>query len=102
MQEIDKTDQHKADQSAYELGKMNGKDFSGLTPRFIEELMKIKSDAPILEGIRQGYADYLKEQKDLEHSRLPDWLQPDRLTRVFNDKAPHPDRDKDKGNEPEK
>ncbi|WP_428068182.1 hypothetical protein [Chryseobacterium gambrini] len=102
MSEIEGNNKDKADQAAYELGKRTGKDFSNLTPSFIKELMSIKSDAPILEGIRQGYADYIKEQKEIDTSRLPDWMQSGRLEKAFNEKSQYPDREKDKGNEPER
>ncbi|MBN8623675.1 MAG: hypothetical protein J0L47_11210 [Flavobacteriales bacterium] len=86
-------------QQDYKLGKDKAHYLSGLEPTFIKKLMEIDSKDPILEGIRNGYADYIKEQNK---DRLPDWLEPDRLKNAFNNRAPHPDRDKDRGNEPEK
>lgn len=88
------------EQPDYKLGKDKTHYLYNLEPDFIQKLMAIKSNDPILEGIRQGYADVIKEQKELDHSRLPDWLQPDRLKTAFNDKTPHPEKDKDR--EPEK
>lgn len=90
-------------ESEYSYSKDKARYLSDLEPTFLKMIAEAKSmDDPVFDGIRQGYADYLKEQKDLDNSRLPDWLQRDRLTKAFNDKTRQPEPDKNKGNEPEK
>lgn len=78
-----------------------GYDLSLWEPDIARALGEIKTDTPYLEGIRQGYAEFDKEQKDKE--TLPDFLRSERLETRFNNKEKNleqeQDKDKDKGRE---
>lgn len=98
----EKTDQEKKADMEYKEGRDAGRNFSGFEPKLIKLLMAVKSNDPVLEGIRQGYADHEKEKRAKENSGSRLWDNKGRLKEAFDAKTNHPNKDKSKNNEPER
>lgn len=79
----------------YIRGFEAGYDLSMWEPDIARALGEIKADTPYLEGIRQGYAEFDKEQRTKEI--LPDFLKPDRLETKLKNKEKDLEQDKEKG-----
>ncbi|MBN8623673.1 MAG: hypothetical protein J0L47_11200 [Flavobacteriales bacterium] len=81
----------------YIRGFEAGYDLSMWEPDIARVLEQIKADTPYIEGVRNGNAEFEKEQKDKE--MLPDFLQSDRLKTKLNNEEKNLEQDKDKGKE---
>lgn len=84
-------------ESDYIRGFEAGYDLSMWEPDIAKVLEQIKADTPYMEGVRNGNAEFDKEQKNKE--MLPDFLQSDRLETKLNNKEKNIEQDKDKGYE---
>ncbi|MPS73295.1 MAG: hypothetical protein E2590_09125 [Chryseobacterium sp.] len=87
-------DEYEAD---YIRGFEAGYDLSMWEPDIAKALGDINADTPYMEGVRNGNAEFDKEQKDKE--MLPDFLQSDRLKTKLNNEEKNLEQDKDKGKE---
>ena len=70
-------------------------------PDLMNELAKVDSKASVLEFMRAGKDEFMREQKAKETEHLPEWLQKDRLTKAFNKEVDTPSKNQEKDRDKE-